>query len=43
MNLVINVNTGKSVPVQKHYSIKTFERVEVKLHAFITSAVDGGE
>jgi hypothetical protein len=33
----------KVAPVLKQYTVKTYMRVEVKLHVFLTSALDGGE
>jgi len=35
--------TGQVVPVLKYYTIKTYGGVKVKLHAFVTSVVDGDE
>jgi hypothetical protein len=34
---------GKVVPEPKNQTMKTYEEVEVKLHAFLTSPLDGGE
>jgi hypothetical protein len=37
------VKLKSSLSLTKYQAIKTYEEVEVKLHAFLTSALDGSE
>jgi hypothetical protein len=42
-NLLWTCNVKLSLYLTKYHAMKTYGRVEVKLHAFLTSAPDGGE
>jgi hypothetical protein len=37
------VNSEMSLCLTKHHAMKTYWGVEVQLHAYLTSALDGGE
>jgi hypothetical protein len=40
---LVKVNVKLSLCLTKHRAMKTYLGVEVELHAFLTSALDGGE
>jgi hypothetical protein len=39
----VPLNKVKVTPVSKHHIMKTYRKVEVKLHAFSSLAVEGSE